>query len=334
MIALFWGGPNHPTEDFARKLNIELFYINALSQYKLLLWPIRYGLMFLKTWHRLSREKPHVVYVVNTPVFAPLCVYLYCKQQHIQYIMDVHGHSFYGIKWAWARPLQRFLAQHALVNLVDHKPYQQLFDSWHADQILLERPPVEPPGDLEKTGRQSPAEGAVLTYIGNFMDDEPIDVVIDTAKEMPDVQFVLLGDTSKAKKSHLSGAPANVRFPGYLTQETYWQQLKQSNLILVLTTTPHSLTSGGIEAMVLGRPVLLSRQPALTSYFSKGVIFVEHTVESLKKGIREGLQNEKQFAQEIRDLGKEKRDRWHREFDRLIQMIESVGEDNTMDSAD
>lgn len=315
---IFWGPDNPDSEDIAKRLNASLHFVHFLRHKVPVLAPIKYPFMFLKTLYLLFRERPSVVYVINTPVFAPLCVYLYHLLTGTPFVMNVHGHSYIGKKWGWAAPLQRFLAKRALTNVVDHAGQQRIFQSWGGDTIMMERPPFV----LYENDRQINANMPfAVTVISNFHNDEPLHLVIEAARQLPDIRIFILGNTARAEKEMLESAPENVIFPGYLYKQDYWRQLYASNAIMTLTTSSYSLVAGGIEGMAVGKPLILSRQPVLTEYFSKGTVFVEHTVESIANGIHAAQLNESQLLAEIAALSGEKQDRWNSAFQELVVLM-------------
>lgn len=321
-VAIFWGPHSRHTEDIARRLGATAYAINALAwSWRRYSWiaPLKYAIQFVKTLALLIRVRPSAVYFIIPPVFPAVAVYLYCTLAKIPYAMDVHGHSLTSKKWGWTAPLQRFLARRAVATVVDQRKYVQTFEGWGAHTVMLERAPVEiPQSRLKKIS--SPGDFSVL-MVNIFGADEPTELVVQTARTMPDVHFFITGDPAKAPAGMIEGAPKNVTFTGYLKGDDYWHRLYSVGAVITLTTEPYSLVSGGIEAISLGRPNILSRQPVLEEYFTRGTVFVEHTVESIAAGIREAQRNEEQLAGEAAALAVEKRERWDRSLHELLGRI-------------
>jgi glycosyltransferase involved in cell wall biosynthesis len=202
---------------------------------------------------------------------------------------------------------------------VDQPRNAQLFDSWGAKVLILERPPKAISSDrlkyIDDPNRFS------VTVINTFAPDEPLDPIYGAARRYPDVPFYILGDTSQAENGLLNIAPQNIVFTGYLHGEDYWNRLYSSRAVIALTTAEYSLLSGAIEAMALGKPPILSRRQALTEYFSKGTVFVDHTAESIVVGISELQQNEDRLIEEISELNIEKQHRWEAVVEELMTLI-------------
>ena len=320
MAIVFWGPHSNSTEMYARRLKAACYLIHYFSWKRPWVAPFKYPLMWLKTWWVLLKQRPSSVLVINTPVFAPLCVYLYCLFARIPFAMKVHGHTLSGRKWGWSRPLQHFLARKAVVNLIDTSEYQQIFESWGARILFLEDPPLEvPQACLDSTG--NPGEFWV-TVVSTFAGDEPLDLVVEAARCLPQVRFFILGDTSLAKKELLEAAPQNVTFPGYLKGNDYWKQLYSSQAIMTLTTDPYSLVAGGTEGIYIGKTLILSRQPALLEYFTKGTVFIDHTVDSIAAGVRQAQERESILSQESAELAVEKSATWETVSYKFLQILE------------
>ncbi len=323
IAVIFWGPHSLDTEQWAKRLHAAFYTIHYLRWKRPWLAPIKYIPMWFKTWIVLLKQRPAAVFVVNTPVFAPLCVYTYCHTAGIPYVMNIHGHSFTGRRWGWSRPLLAGLARRALVNLVGFPEYKRLFESWGARALVLGDTPIQIQSDRTAI---VPSPGQFnVTVISTFAPDEPVDLVSEAARRLPQVCCYILGDTALADKRLLNSAPDNVTFPGYLKGDAYWNRLGSSQAIVTLTTNQDSLVAGGLDGMYLGKPLILSRQPVLVDYFSKGAVFVDHTIESIVLGIQQALEHQKTLAVASSELAGEKRARWERIFNEFLRMLGEAG---------
>ena len=175
VASLIWTANSPHTEQYSQLLNASYYPISFLKSKSPFLTPIRYVLQSLQTLWVLIKQRPHTVHVVNTPVFAAMCVYLYCLLTGSSYIMDVHGHSMSG-KWAWAKPIQKILSRRALVNIVDQAKNISIMEEWGAPYIILERPPVGVATD--RLTRTASEKEFMITVVSIFASDEPIDLVV------------------------------------------------------------------------------------------------------------------------------------------------------------
>lgn len=321
VVAVAWSPHCQRTSQFAKRLGASFYQIHYLKSKRPLLAPVKYVLQCLKTWMVLSRERPSLVYVAVSPIIAALSIYIYCFFSGAKFIMDVHGNSMNSWKWKWSIPLHRFLAKRALVNIVDQKIRTQLFTSWGAKTMVL----ADPPLNISPNNLQLLLPGPLshsITVVNTFNDDEPLAPILDAARQLPDISFYILGDTALANKSLFRTAPPNVVFTGYLLGDEYWQRLNSSSAVMVLTTQPYSLLAGAQEGMALGKPLILSNQPALVDYFSKGVVFIEHNPESIIAGVQRAILQAPFLSQDIVALEKEKRAHWDVAMRQLSDLIE------------
>lgn len=313
---IFWGPNSVGTERYAQHFNATCYLIHYLSWKRPWIAPIKYPFMWINTWWVLFKQRPASILVINTPVFAPMCVYIYCLVARIPFAMKVHGHTLEGRKWGWSRPLQHFLATKAVVNLIDTAEYKKIFESWGARILFLENPPLAmTQADSESSRYQGKFQVAV---VNTFAGDEPVDLIVEAARQLPEVCFFILGDTKLARKELLDSAPRNVVFTGYLVGGDYWKLLHSSQAVLTLTTNPHSLVSGGTEGLHIHKPLILSRQPALLDYFTKGTVFIEHTVDSVIAGVRQAIVRECILSRESAELSAEKSAEWERVFQEFV----------------
>lgn len=323
-IAIFWGPTNLQAEAHAARLDAPIHYVHVLgSRSGAAAAAVRYVVQSLKTWWLLARTRPQAVYVVISPVFAALAVYAYSALTRTRLVIDVHNHAIYGDRWRWSLPLVRYLARRATTSIVDQTVNEELFQSWNAPVLVLERPPF-PPTTIETATLPGPdASAPSITVINRFDDDEPIEPVLGAAALCPDVDFFITGDPAAGDPDMIRSAPANVTFTGFLNGSDYWERLSTSTGIMALTTADYSLLAAAIEVMVVERPALLSRKRALTHYFTKGSVFVDHTAESIARGVSDVLENQDRLCQEMRELRNEKRKRWESVADELVALVNS-----------
>lgn len=323
VAALVWAPEENRTEQIARHLDAHLHTIHYLYYKRPFFAPFKYVPQTLKTLSVLRRQRAKVVYATNPPVFAVLAAALYCWRNGATYVMDTHSPALYSRKWSWTVPLQRFLARRALLNVVDQRRYKALIESWGGRALVLEKPIAENVLGDERVTPQ-PGSPFTVTVINTFAVDEPLEPVLEAARRLPDVCFVVLGNTSLADKRLLASAPANVSFPGYLLKENYWRQLAVSRAVMALTTYPFSLLAGGHDGLSLGKPLILSDQPALTDFYTKSAVFTDNTAESLVAAVQEIQQNEQRYIRESHELAAEKRELWQASFAALNSIIEEA----------
>lgn len=319
LMAIVWAPEEARTALFARRLGATLHNIHYLQYKRPLVAPLKYIAQAAKTFQVLFGNRPRVVYITNPPIFAALCVFIYCRLTGKRYVMDTHSPALYSRKWAWTVPLQRMIAKRAMVNIVDQERFQKLFESWGAKAVILERPPKDL--TAQKINSQVDPNHFDVLVVNTFAVDEPVQPILDAAKELPNVRFFVTGDKSMAPRGMIESAPANVIFTGYLLKDAYWDQVNSARALMVLTTYEYSLLGGAQDGMALNKPLILSRQPALEEYFTKGTVFVENTTEGIVKGVKDVLAREQALISEIAKLGPERAERWNTTFAQLLAMV-------------
>jgi hypothetical protein len=267
----------------------------------------------------LARQHPRYVYVTNPPVFAALCVFIYCKLTGTNYVMDTHPPALYSRKWGWSVPLQRLMARFAYLNVVDQNRFKTLFESWGAHAIVLQNPPKNPPFTL--TSASNSSDLFDITVVNTFAADEPLDIILAAARQLAGVRFFILGDKQRAPKVALENAPDNAIFTDYLLGDAYWGRMANSRAVMVLTTYPYSLLGGAQDGVALRKPLILSNQPALTEYFTKGTVFVENTVDGIVNGVKTLQANEDSLVREVHELAEEQCREWEDHFQQFLGML-------------
>jgi glycosyltransferase involved in cell wall biosynthesis len=321
IAVIVWAAVQDRAKAYAQVLNAPVYFVSRrpFGSNARLLTPLRYFLQALETLGILWRQKPALIHVTNPPFLAPLIVYLYCCLTGAKYIMDTHSPAMYSRRWGWTFPIQRYLARRAYLNVVDQERYRKRFEAFGARTIVLQRPAVDvhlPPPIGHASGK--PIE---ITVINTFAPDEPLQPIYQAADSLKDVHFYVLGDKRFAPPGAFDQVPENVTFTGYLRGDDYWQRIVSSNAVMCLTTYPYSLLAGGQDGMRAGIPLIISRQPVLTDYFTDGTVFVENTAESIVEGIQQIRCREQDLRREITELSGQKRSLWQTNFQVFDQIV-------------
>jgi glycosyltransferase involved in cell wall biosynthesis len=319
IIAIVWSPHEARTASYAKWLNAPLYNIHYLKARRPWMAPLKYILQTLKTWQVLASQRPKIVYVTNSPPFASLAVMLYCAVTTSQFIMDTHPPTLFSKKWGWSKPLTRFLSMRAIMNITDQERFANMFRSWGAKVMVLENPPKNiDPHRLEDVSIPDEPE---FVYVGTFGGDEPVEIILDAARRLPNIRFYILGDTELARREWLENPPPNVTFTGYITKEAYWNRLHSARALIILTTHEHSLLGGAMDGLYIDKPVIVSDQPTLREYFTKGAVLIPNTGDGITNGVQEILSNEEHYKQGIQELRRDVEARWENNFQQLKSII-------------
>src|SRR5262249_29416863 len=141
------------------------------------------------------------------------------------------------------------------------------------------------PSDLKLKGQHN------MAFISTYTPDEPLEVFLDSARRVPDVQFYVTGRIKDGDPDLLRNAPANVTFTDFLSTSDYAGLLSGCDAVICLTTADHTMQRGAYEAVYLGKPVITSNFNILRSAFAVGAVHVSNTVEDVAKGVIEMKSN-------------------------------------------
>jgi glycosyltransferase involved in cell wall biosynthesis len=244
-------------------------------------------------------------------------VYLYGRLTGMPYVFEYHSAAF-DPAWSWARPIQGFLARHAAANIVTNQHWADVVNGWGAEALVMFDPFLElPPGE------PYPVEpGFKVAFVCTFAPDEPVEAVLEAARQLPEVRFYITGDTRKKPASFLDTAPPNVTFTGFLDPNgAYLGLLRATDAVLVLTTRDHTLQLGGCEAVAVGKPLITSDWPYLHQVFRGGAIFAANTADGIRDAVAETRDRHAELSQAIDAFRQESRQEWN---DRLSDLRRAV----------
>lgn len=231
--------------------------------------PPRYLRSMLRQAVWLLRERPQAVIATNPPIFCGLGAYGYARLAGVPFVLDSHPIAFEDRR-AWivalTAPVHRALARRAAVVLVTTDALAVQVQASGGRALLLH----EPPAALHARPRP-PRERPLLAFLGTFASDEPVAEVIDAARRVPGVDVAVTGAPDRAPAGLVDGAPANVRFTGWLDPADYRELLRQATAAIVLTTRPTSVMRAAYETVYAGRPLITSDTPTLRALFPDAV---------------------------------------------------------------
>lgn len=252
------------------------------------LLPLRYAIATVRTLAKLLRSRPSVVFVMQPPAVALLPVLLYAAAFDARIVADLHSGTFNDRRWRWAsRWVIRAVRRRGLF-LVTNRPLAQSVVAQGGNALVLHDPAM----DL----RTRPVDTAVLTRLAQDADslpyalfpvtyapDEPITQILRAARSTPDIRFVLTGS---APETVVFAAPANVSFPGYVSNEEYLALARNAACMFALTDRSCTMQRAAYEAEELGTPVVVSDQEVLREYFGDAAVYTDNSAPSIGSAAR------------------------------------------------
>lgn len=247
---------------------------------------VRYGLSLLVTAAVLVRTRPAVVVVTNPPLFPPLLVAVWARATGRRFVMDSHPSAF-GAKGkkvlARLQPVHRWLARRASGVLVTTDERAREVDAWGGHGIVVHEAPIPFPPAVR-------GDRPVVLFVGIFASDEPVGVVVDAARALPEVCFQITGDVARAPRGLVAASPANVEYLGYLPPEEFRRAVSSASLVLTLTTEPSSVMRSAYEAVYARVPLVMTGTQVLRETFPFAV-FCDNTGPSVATAVGAALRS-------------------------------------------
>ncbi|MEN3034126.1 MAG: glycosyltransferase [Aquificaceae bacterium] len=150
----------------------------------------------------------------------------------------------------------------------------------------------------------------VVLFVGRVSQEKGIDTVLEVAKRLNSVAFVIVGDGPYRSQAQLK-SPQNVYFTGFMTGEELSRAYASSDVFLFPSETE---TYGQVvlEAMASGLPPIVSSKGASHEHIEQGVNgFVAHSLEEYvsklelllsKEDLREVMSKEALYFAQSMDL--------------------------------
>ena len=241
----------------------------------------------VRTVRLLRRHRPELLWVMAPPTDLVVLGLLWRRLSGGRLVVDAHSGAVVDPASGQRRPT-RWLARADLVVVTTRR----LAGTLTADgvrAVALHDPP------LPVVGR--PALPRTVLMPASWYADEPWREVLDAARLLPDVRFVLTGHPPAGII-----APANVVLTGYLSAVDYELQLCTATVVLALTTREDTMQRAAYEAVAAGRPVVASGTQALREHLTQGAVFTTGGAADLAAAVEQALADAARLAEEVTAL--------------------------------
>ncbi len=235
-----------------------------------------YVIKSIKTLGYLFKYKPNVVWIQLTPTFLLNILLLYKRffNNNVVIVSDCHNGVFVG---KWKKYFSSDLLNKSNIILVHNTVIRDIAINMGLDPsktIILGDKPAEKSINFIPLQQKEYAKQVLMPC--GFSKDEPLEVVFEAAKLIPDITILISGPKERGVSLFdYSKKPENVHLIGYLSLQDFETIFLQSDLILGLTTYDHIQLSVANEAVGMEQPMVLSNTTLLCEMFNKGVIHVE-----------------------------------------------------------
>jgi hypothetical protein len=313
-----WAPHCSRSDTTARELNgvSHMVYWEKLGSHPATVW-LKYLGQALSTWRILLRDKPDAVFVMTPPFVAGLIVWPYCALRRIPLVLDAHTAAFLGPRWKHFQGIQHWLCRRAVTTIVTNTHLSQLLASHGSDATILADVPVKYP----QASTRFDTRGFSVAAICSFDYDEPVELIWDAARLLPDVQFFVTGNPAKLQEKLRTSIPPNLKLTGFLEDSAYGQLLRQADIVMAVTDGKHKMLRGAYEAIYEGTPIVISSSPMLQREFDLGAILCENSGQEFAAAITRMRSEMPKYRQEAADLRARKRRRWEQSKALLMTKI-------------
>ena len=260
--------------------------------------PVRYARHAIETWSRLRAADPATVVVITPPVFAPLVCWIWCATHNRALVVDCHTGAFHSRKWAWARPLHRFILRRARLALLHTYEAATEVQRWGIRTLVV-------PDDVPDGKGIDPASRSaqpLVVVAGSLDSNEPIELVVEAARLLPDIEFRCPGDLARLSPKLRASSPQNVDFTGWLSYPRFLAELVAADVVAAFSTDPEIMNRAAFEAVGVGKPLVLSDLPRLRGRFNDAAVFCPNEPHAMAATLREALGNRGDLAIRSRNL--------------------------------
>ena len=279
-LFLVWKKYQRRPEVLSPLLNCELKFIPHLFRSKYLR-PLDYLIKLIVSIKDILTKKPSFVVAQCPPTFSALPALL----TKTPYVIDGHNPLFQVEMWQ-TLPLTKTLLENSLAIIAHNTEMLQLVEqSYPSAKLFTISDPIEV---IEPTKPQKRQEKQILVIASFDPWDEPVDLLIDTMKELTEYNFIITADINKLAPETSASLQKlnNVNLTGFLATEEYHQVLCSSLAALVLTTSDATQPSGACEALSSDTQLVISRTSLTQKLFGEWAVLVDNSVESIIPAIR------------------------------------------------
>jgi len=254
--------------------------------------PLRYALQSLRTVALLLRTRPKVLYVMAPPTLLVAIAVVYARLFRARLVVDAHTGAVLSGEGASRRTFATWAAR-ASLTLVTNEPLAVRLRALGVRDV---RTLDDPPAPWPVTGA---AQTEDVVFPASWWSDEPWEDVVDAARLLPDVRFVVTG---RAPAGVAGTTPPNVHLTGWLTDDEYASLVAGARVVLALTTREFTMQRAGYEALAAHRALVASGTETLRAYFTSGAVFAGRGGEALAEAVRTARAGAERLAGEMAAL--------------------------------
>lgn len=261
---------------------------------------VRYVTLSLRTIWMIAFSRPRVLLVQNPSLV--LSVLMGALRRTVwggRLVVDAHNEAIRPVVHTGRliRMLARLAIRWADTTIVTNDELASVVSALGGRPLVL--PDALPEIALAPPRDHDTTEYRVLV-ICTYSADEPIEQILIAARSVgKSCRFYFTG---RAEKLHPELRPlvgSNVVLTGFLSEEAYWETMRECDVVLDLTTMPDCLVCGSYEALALGRPMILTDSPASRRLFADVAVHCGTDAAAIAHGVMEARRRHPELAARI-----------------------------------
>jgi hypothetical protein len=280
----------------------------------------RYLRLGAQTVALLWRTPASVVFVQNPSLILALLAVLLRRFRHWVLVVDAHNAGVYPLEGSgWlSRMLGRLLFRGADLTLVSNPPLADYVGGRGGRAYVM----PDPLPDIDSAAvPEAGTGGCRVVFICTWAADEPYLEVIEAARALdPGIEILITG-RSRGREEPQRPLPANVTLTGFVPEEAFLDLLRDSDVVMDLTTREDCLVCGAYEGVAVGRPLVLSDTQALRAYFSRGSVFAQNTAQGIAAAVTQACKERPRLREEVMRLAAELESEWMQRLAGLREVL-------------
>lgn len=307
--------------------DIEIVYRDnpPANKFKKIIQYIRYG---IADFQLLKRNSVKHIFVQLPPTYSLIAPLLFKRlfRSDVQIIADCHN-AMTRNPW-----LTRFGTQYLLKradalilhNFVVYERRKNFFPFIDNSKISYLEDKTASKLSYKQNNASININHPFVFIPSSFNLDEPVNALIEAARLLPKVNFVITGNTGKMEKNfHIkkSKTPDNVFFTGWLTHDEYYYFLHESDILIGLTIYDDIQMSVSNEGLAAEKVMILSDKAALREIYKDGAMYTKNDSLSIKNAIELALANREDFSEKIKIVKEQKQNRYRQQINNLIILL-------------
>ena len=256
--------------------------------------PIRYIFLSWKMMLLLLQKKPTVLLVQNPSIACATVAVLLRPFLGYLVVVDAHNEAIlpFNYNLALVRHVALWLMRTADFTVVTNSHLANVVTAAGGHPFVLFDPIPVPPPILDEQCEGAPLGKSRVVVVSTYAPDEPLEEICFAARllSMANVLITVTGRPNAQRLAEMGDLPPNVSLAGYLSDSDYWKTLRSATVIVDLTRMPYCLVCGAYEAISVGKPLVLTDDPAGRELFGSAVVFSANQPESIAASVERAIQ--------------------------------------------